>query len=43
MASNSNSSVFKGWETFGQLLEACNSVQQKVANLNVLPWEIHGS
>jgi hypothetical protein len=35
--------VKKGWDTLGQLLEAPNSVQQKLANPNVLPWEIHGS
>jgi len=35
--------VKKGWDTLGQLLEAPNSAQQKLANPNVLPWEIHGS
>jgi hypothetical protein len=43
MASKSSSSISKGWGTIGQLLEAPNSMQQKLANPNVLPWEIHGS
>jgi len=29
--------------TLGQLLEAPNLVWQKLANPNVMPWEIHGS
>jgi hypothetical protein len=43
MASKSSSSISKGWGTIGQLLEAPNSMQQKLANPNVLPWENHGS
>jgi len=43
VASKSSSSDLEGWDTFGQLLEALNSMQQKLANLNVLHWEIHGS
>jgi hypothetical protein len=43
VASKSSSSVSEGWDTLGQLLEAPSSVQQKLANPNVLPWEIHGS
>jgi hypothetical protein len=35
--------VKKGWDTLGQLLESPNSVRQKLANPNVLPWESHGS
>jgi hypothetical protein len=43
VASKSSSSIFEGWDTLGQLLEAPNSMQQKLTNPNVLPWEIHGS
>ncbi|KAH9559805.1 hypothetical protein CY35_06G074700 [Sphagnum magellanicum] len=43
VASKSSSSVSEGWDTVGQLLEAPSSVQQKLANSNVLPCEIHDS
>jgi hypothetical protein len=43
VASKSSSSVSEGWDTVGQLLEAPSSVQQKLANSNVLPWEMHDS
>jgi hypothetical protein len=43
VASKSNSSIFERWDTLGQLLEAPNSMPQKLANPNVLPWDIHGS
>jgi hypothetical protein len=37
VASKSSFSIFEGWDTLGQLLEAPNLVQQKLANPNVLP------
>jgi len=43
MASKSSSLVSKGWDAFGQLLETPNSMWQKLANPNVIPWETHGS
>jgi hypothetical protein len=43
VASKSSSSVSEGWDTVGQLLEGPSSVQQKLANSNVLPCEIHDS
>ncbi len=37
MGSKPNSPIFERWDTLGQLLEAPNSVRQKLANPNVLP------